>query len=177
MNANKAQKSGIRQRFKWSGPFLLAVLVAYAVLYIVIPGEAASALASCGKILSNMALSLGLVFLLMLALNLFLKPSQVSKWLGEQSGIKGAALAIGTGILSAGPIYAWYPLLAELRDQGAGNVPVTLFIYNRAIKPFLLPVMISYFGWLYVVILMVLMVVGSFPVAYCVSALVRFKAE
>jgi hypothetical protein len=48
-----------------------------------------------------------------------------------------------------GPIYAWYPLLKELREKGAANSLIAIFLGNRAVKPFLLPIMISYFGWVY----------------------------
>jgi len=40
--------------------------------------------------------------------------------------------------------------LKELRKKGAADSLIAVFLGNRAVKPFLLPIMISYFGWVYV---------------------------
>ena len=69
--------------------------------------------------------------------------------------------AIVTGILSGGPIYLWYPLLSDLRKKGFGNGMVACFLYNRAIKIYLLPLAVYYFGLKYVLVLMGVMVLAS----------------
>jgi len=66
-------------------------------------------------------------------------------------------------------IYAWYPLLKDLKEKGAGESSIAIFLYNRAVKPFLLPVMVTYFGWLYVVTLITLTVLASVVVGFSVS--------
>lgn len=71
-----------------------------------------------------------------------------------------------------GPIYAWYPLLKELRNKGAENSLIAIFLGNRAVKPLLMPVLISYFGWAYALILTGLTVLGSLAVGYTTDALV-----
>jgi uncharacterized membrane protein YraQ (UPF0718 family) len=65
------------------------------------------------------------------------------------------------GILSHGPIYVWYPLLRELREHGMRTSLVAAFLYNRAIKIPLLPLMIYYFGVIYVVVLLIFMIIAS----------------
>ena len=72
-----------------------------------------------------------------------------------------------------GPIYAWYPLLKDLRKKGAANTFFAIFLGNRAVKPFLLPIMISYFGWIYVVILTFLTITGSVAAGFFVSILLK----
>jgi uncharacterized membrane protein YraQ (UPF0718 family) len=72
-----------------------------------------------------------------------------------------------------GPIYAWYPLLKELRGKGAKNSSIAIFLGNRAVKPFLLPIMISYFGWLYVGLLTLFTIAGSLAVGYLVNILIK----
>jgi uncharacterized membrane protein YraQ (UPF0718 family) len=72
-----------------------------------------------------------------------------------------------------GPIYAWYPLLKELRNKGAENTLIALFLSNRAVKPLLMPVLISYFGWTYALILTVFSVLGSIAVGFTTGALVK----
>jgi uncharacterized membrane protein YraQ (UPF0718 family) len=91
----------------------------------------------------------------------FLTPKTVSKYVGQGSGLKGWILAIFTGILSHGPIYAWYPVLKELRQHGMRSGLVAAFLYNRAIKIPLLPLMVYYFGIQFVVILLMWMIIAS----------------
>jgi len=153
--------------------FPAVILVVYGILFAVMPDRASSALKSSGNIFLNMLIPLCLVFVLMILLNLFLKPAQIARFLGKGAGIKGILLPATAGIISTGPIYAWYPLLKDLRRKGAGNSPIAIFLYNRAVKPFLLPVMIGYFGWAYVVILTILTVLASVAIGYSMNILVK----
>ena len=155
--------------------FPALVLVAYGIIFAIMPEKASIALKSSGNIFLNMLIPLSLVFILMLLLNLFLKPAQIVKLLGRGAGIKGVILSAAAGIISAGPIYAWYPLLKELREKGAANSFLSIFLGNRAVKPFLLPIMIAYFGWIYVLLLTVFTILGSMIVGYSVGALVKVK--
>jgi len=109
----------------------------------------------------------------MVLLNLFLKPQHIAEFLGKRGGIQGVLLTVTTGIISMGPIYAWYPLLKELRERGVSNSLITIFLGNRAVKPLLLPVLISYFGWAYTIILTVLTMLGSLAVGFTTGALVN----
>jgi uncharacterized membrane protein YraQ (UPF0718 family) len=151
--------------------FPTVILIIYAIFLFISPVKTGQAIKSSGNVFMSMLVPLGLVFVIMLLINLFLKPAAVAKFLGKGSGIRGIALSAAAGIISTGPIYAWYPLLKDLRDKGAGESSITIFLYNRAVKPFLLPVMIGYFGWLYVIILTILMVFTSIAVGFSVSSL------
>ena len=102
-----------------------------------------------------------LVILFMAVIQYFFMPKTISKYVGQGSGIKGWLLAIFTGILSHGPIYAWYPVLKELRQHGMKSGLAAAFLYNRAIKIPLLPVMVYYFGIQFVGILLVWMIIAS----------------
>ena len=153
--------------------FPASVLFIYGILFIIMPDKASTAINSSGKVFLNIIMPLCLVFILMLVLNLFLKPAYITKFLGKKAGIKGILLSATAGIISAGPIYAWYPMLRALREKGADNSFISIFLYNRAVKPFLLPIMISYFGWIYVLILTVFTILGSLVVGYCVDVLVK----
>ena len=173
MKKDMTQSSTRRIRVPRMLIFPASVLVLYGILYAIYPDKTSMALKSSGNIFVSMLIPVALVFALMLILNLFLKPAQIARFLGKGAGIKGIILSATAGIISMGPIYAWYPLLKELRQKGAGNSMMAIFLGNRAVKPFLLPIMISYFGWIYVLILTVFTVIGSIIVGYSVGALVR----
>ncbi len=101
------------------------------------------------------------IFSLMAMINYSFKPEKIIKYLGRESGIKGWLIAIGGGIISHGPIYMWYPLMADLKNKGMRIGLIAAFLYNRAIKIPLLPFMVLYFSWQYVLTLTVVMVLVS----------------
>ena len=151
--------------------FPALMIAVYGIIFAFMPDRAFLAFKSSGIIFSNIIIPLCLVFILMVILNLFLKPAYIASFLGKEAGIKGIILSMTAGIISTGPIYAWYPMLKELKEKGAGSSSITVFLNSRAVKPFLLPIMISYFGCLYVAILTVFTIVGSLAAGYLVGAL------
>jgi uncharacterized membrane protein YraQ (UPF0718 family) len=153
--------------------FPVCVLVIYGILFTIDPNKSLMALKASGNILRTISLPLVLVFVIMLALQLFIKPAQVVRLFGKDANIRGIALSMVAGIISMGPIYAWYPLLKNLREEGAETGLIAIFLYSRAVKPFLLPVMIAYFGWAYVVILTVLTVFAAIAIGYSMSIFMK----
>jgi len=162
------KKSGLRNLI-----FPGCVLVIYGIVFVISPAGAERAFSSSTGILRSLMIPLSLVFTLMVLMNLFLKPAHIVRFLGQKSGCRGVTLSAAAGIISMGPIYAWYPLLKELRGKGATNPLIAVFLGNRAVKPFLLPIMISYFGWLYVVLLNLFTIAGSLAVGCLVNILVK----
>jgi uncharacterized membrane protein YraQ (UPF0718 family) len=102
-----------------------------------------------------------LIFLIMTLLNRLMRRRTLIKYLKKSSGIKKWSIAVLSGIFSFGPIYIWYPLLKNLRDKGAHYGLIVCFIYAKAIKPALFPLMISYFGLKYVLVLTFFMILAS----------------
>ena len=141
--------------------FLSSVVLLYVVLFFPQSENIQKSLKTSCDMFIQICPALFLIILLMGIVNYFVNPKTVSKYVGEGSGIKGWLLAISTGILSHGPIYAWYPLLRDLRNQGMKIGLITTFLYSRAIKIPLLPLMVYYFGIPFVVILTVYMMIAS----------------
>ena len=78
------------------------MLVIYGILFAVMPDKFSLVLKSSGNVLLNIFVPLSLVFILMIFLNLFLKPVQIARLLGRGAGIKGILLPVAAGIISAG---------------------------------------------------------------------------
>ena len=176
MNSDKHPGSIWKKRIVRLLVFPASVLLIYGILFVMMPDRALLAIRSSGKLFLIILMPLSLVFILMVILNLFLKPAHITQFLGKGTGIKGIILSAAAGIISMGPIYAWYPMLKALREKGVDNSLIAVFLGNRAVKPFLLPIMISYFGWTYVLILVVFTIFGSIGVGYCVEVLVKDKS-
>ena len=156
---NNKQKGKRENRYRIY--FLAAVILLYLVLFLFAPEKIQKSFWASGSLLIKIIPVFLLVILFMAVIQYFFTPKAISKYVGKESGIKGWILAISTGILSHGPIYAWYPALKELRQYGMRSGLVAVFLYNRAIKIPLLPVMVYYFGIQFVGILLVWMIIAS----------------
>ena len=113
------------------------------------------------------------VYLIMFFINWLLKPPKIIRYLGYKSGFKGILIAITGGIISTGPIYVWFSLLADLRNMGMTNFLITIFLYNRAIKIPLLPLIIYYFGLQFTITLTVLLIIFSILDGWLVDKLLQ----
>lgn len=157
---NKKEKK--KREKKWpSIYFLVIVIILYIILFFLNPKNAYNSIKASLDIFVKLVPVLFLVVLLMGLLNYVLRPKTIAKYLGKESGIKGWFLACSAGILSHGSIYVWYPLLRELHKQGMRTGLVSVFLYNRAIKIPLLPVMIHYFGTEFTIVLSIWVVIAS----------------
>lgn len=141
--------------------FLLLVLAAYGVTGAVDAEMAGQALGFFAKVMQNVLPILVVVFFLLLAADLLFEPKWIKRNLGREAGIKGWLLAAVGGVLATGPIYAWYALLQELRAKGMRTSLAAVFLYSRAVKLPLLPLMIHYFGTAYTLVLCVYLIVFS----------------
>jgi len=133
--------------------FLAAVAALYVAAAVLAPELALRALEHSLQALGRMLPVLALVFALLFAFDLALTPQRIMQSLDRPHGAHGWLVALLAGILSAGPIYAWYPLLVELRAKGVRASTAAVFLYARAIKLPLLPLMVLYFGIAYSVAL------------------------
>jgi uncharacterized membrane protein YraQ (UPF0718 family) len=141
--------------------FLLAVCLLYGVLALIDSRIALAGLESFARLALNILPVLAGVFALLFLFNLFVDTKKIARFLGRGSRKAGWLLVVLAGILSAGPIYLWYPLLSDLKEKGMREGLIATFLYNRAVKIPLLPVMVFYFGIEVVAILTVYMVAFS----------------
>lgn len=152
---NKAGKMSGRVKF------LISMVLLYGGTAIFNPGIVKDALAYFGMILVKVIPVLGLVFTFLFLVNLFVKPEWVRKNIGSESGLRGWLYAIVGGVLISGPPYIIYPLLGEMKKQGARNGLIAAMLYNRNVKPQFMPAMVYYFGIKYTVVLSVYIILFS----------------
>ena len=156
----------------FKGIFLLLVAVLYLAFWWTAPETTVVAVHISLDVLRRLLLPFFLVFCFMVLFNLFLTPPQFEKTAQNRSGIKQTCFAAIAGILSTGPIFAWYPILKEMRERGAAPALVAVFLVNRAVKPALLPMLVSLFGWPFVLLFTFLTVAASFCVGFCMNRLI-----
>ena len=155
--------------------FLAAVVALYVFLAIYNFVLFQNVLYKFIELFLKVAPILALVFVVMSLLNLYLQPGTVKKMLGTGAGTKGWAVAVAGGVLSAGPIYMWYPLLEDLKEKGMRDSLVAAFLFARAIKIPILPIMIYYFGWTFTATLCASILIFSVIGGIVVEQLVKGK--
>lgn len=139
--------------------FVALVIAAHGATALVAPQIAQRALSAFTRMTVEIAPVLALVFALLFVAGRFLTPERTRAWLGRDSGPRGWLAAVLAGVISTGPVYAWYGLLAELRDKGMRTGLVATVLYARAIKLPLLPMLAHYFGVGYMLALSLLLAV------------------
>jgi uncharacterized membrane protein YraQ (UPF0718 family) len=154
--------------------FLLTIIIAYLLLSIFNQKIYLESWNFFNQIILKIAPIFLLVFVLMTLSNFLITPEFVVKHLKEK-GIKKWFFVIIGGIISSGPIYMWYPLLADLRNKGLNYGLIACFLYNRAIKIPLLPLMIIYFNWKYIFILTIIMIIISIIQGILLNKLMEVK--
>ena len=148
--------------FAFRGRYLfLTVIFLYAVVFLVNSQSALSALQKSSTVLTKILPIFVVVILFTALINYFLQPKRIARHLGHESGIRGWLWALAAGVISHGPMYAWYPLLEDLRDHGMKDEFIVVFFASRAIKIPLLPVMIDYFGLPFTLLLSFYMLFGA----------------
>ncbi len=141
--------------------FLFVVVLLYLVTAVFSIDTCRSSLTGFFNLLDKVLPMILVVFGLMFFSNLLLDTKKISKYLGNNPGVLGFLITIIFGILSAGPIYMWYPLLSDMKEKGMSSSLIATFLYNRAIKIPLLPIIIYYFGIELTIILTVYMIIFS----------------
>jgi len=141
--------------------FWSVVLVVYFLAFIFSPNLALNSLKETGQVFWKIIPIFFLILGVMVLVNLFFTPERVKKHLGKDAGLKGWFYAMIFGILVSGPPYALYPMLKEMKKHGLRTSYLSAFLYNRNVKIPLIPAMIYYFGWTYMLVMTVLVIIFS----------------
>jgi uncharacterized membrane protein YraQ (UPF0718 family) len=157
--------------------FLSLVIICYGLVGLMEPKATIQAWQFFKNVIWRVLPVLGLVFILLFVANFFLEPKWIKQYLGKGAGLKGWIVSIFTGILSVGPIYVWYSVLRELKTKGMRTALIATFLYSRAVKLPLLPLMIHYFGISYTLVLCLYLVLFAGINGLVVERLILIQKE
>ena len=140
-------KGSILKKFKFKGlKFFIFVLALFILLALFDFENIAKIMDKVGILLYKVIPIFILVITITAIINYFLNPKKIMKYFGKDSGKKGELYALFGGVISHGPMYAWYPMLDDMRKHGLKFGLIAVFMYARAVKIPLLPFMIGLFG-------------------------------
>lgn len=135
--------------FNWF--FLLSVVVLYILFLAVFPEWGINTLQQFLKVLIGIVPVLFFVYFFIFVFNLIISNARIQEKLKTSSNIFKYIISVFGWILSTWPVYLWYPFLKQLRWYWLNNWHITSFVYARAIKIPMFPLMIWYFWLLYTI--------------------------
>ncbi len=133
--------------------FLFTILALYIVLFVIDFQNSSEALNKSVNIIFSLIPIFIFIILLTTLINYFMQPKKVMKYFEKNNSKKSLLFMILGGILSHGPMYAWYGILNNLREHGLKDGLIIVFLYARTIKLPLLPFMVEIFGIVFTIVI------------------------
>lgn len=153
---------------------LVMVTMVYLLLWIVAPEKAMQALGNSTYYILEMLQVLPVVFLLTVVIEALVPREMILRSFGEGSGIRGNLFALLFGSLSAGPIYAAFPICKTMLNKGASVANVVIILSAWAvIKVPMLANEAKFLGAEFMAVRWVLTVSAIFAMAFLTGALVK----
>ncbi len=112
---------------------LVGVAVIYLFLFILVPDKAITAIGNSVYYLMEMFEVLPVIFLLTVVIEALVPKEWIIKHFGEKSGFFGNILSLLLGSISAGPIYAAFPISKMLLTKGASVSNIVIILSSWAV--------------------------------------------
>lgn len=155
-------------------PFPILVAAAYAVLLAVRSAAGLTAVQNSAYYIREMLLIMPVIFVLTALLDVWVPKEKIMRYLGQGSKAKGALLSLLLGSISAGPIYAAFPLCTMLHKKGASirNLVIILSAWAVIKVPMLLNEM-AFLGLRFMAIRWVLTVLSILVFSWMTARVVQ----
>ncbi len=154
--------------------FPLAVLATYGLLLIFRPSMGVASLKNSVYYIKEMLMIMPVIFVLTALLDAWVPKEQILRFLGTSAGWKGTLLSLVLGSISAGPIYAAFPLCVMLHKKGASlrNLVVIISAWAVIKVPMLLNEM-KFLGLRFMAVRWVLTVLAILVFSWIAAKLVK----
>ncbi|MDO5041200.1 MAG: permease [Peptoniphilus sp.] len=113
--------------------FKVVLILVYGSLFIVNPQMGVSSIKTSGYFIKEMFMIMPVIFMLTALLDLWVPKEKIVTYLGQESGAKGIFLSFAVGSISAGPIYAAFPMCSMLRRKGASIRNIVIILSSWAV--------------------------------------------
>jgi ferredoxin len=113
--------------------YLSLVAAAYAAMLITRPYMGIESIKNSVYYIKEMLSIMPVVFVLTALLDLWVPKEKILHFLGRDSGAKGVVLSFVVGSVSAGPIYAAFPMCVMLHKKGASIRNIVIILSSWAV--------------------------------------------
>ena len=120
--------------------FIIFIAIAYIAMFIINPGMGVASVKNSFYYIKEMIMIMPVIFVLTALLDLWVPKEKIMKYLGKEAKSKGVVLSLALGSISAGPIYAAFPLCVMLHKKGTSvrNLVIILSAWAVIKVPMLL---------------------------------------
>ncbi|MCK4258877.1 MAG: permease [Halanaerobiales bacterium] len=153
---------------------LMLSLLGYSFLFIFKADLGLKALSKSTYYFKEMLQILPAVFVLTAIIQTWVPTRIIAKHFGSSSGLKGKLVSLAIGSLSAGPIYAAFPVCQMLFNKGAsiGNIVIILSAWAVVKVPMLINE-VKFMGFKYMVIRWIFTIVAIYIMAYIMEKVIQ----
>jgi uncharacterized membrane protein YraQ (UPF0718 family) len=113
--------------------FIILVALAYVVMFIVRPEMGVASVKNSAYYIKEMLMIMPVIFILTALLDLWLPKDKVIRYLGKEAGVKGVVFSFVLGSISAGPVYAAFPMCVMLHKKGASIRNLVIILSSWAV--------------------------------------------
>jgi len=154
--------------------FFIVVAFCYVGIFIFRPELGIASIKNSGYYIKEMLMIMPVIFMLTALLDLWVPKEKIVKYLGEESKTKGVVLSFVIGSISAGPIYAAFPMCVMLHRKGASIKNIVIILSSWAvIKVPMLINEVKFLGPKFMAVRWVLTVISILIFSWITSLIVR----
>lgn len=154
--------------------FLFFMVSIYAMLIVAKFDLGISALKNSGYYFKEMLIIMPVIMILTALLEAWVPKEMIEKNMGKESGIKGKVFSFLLGSISAGPIYAAFPVCIALLRKGASVANIVILLGTWAvIKVPMLANEVKFLGFEFMIVRWILTSISLFVMGYLVSKFVK----
>lgn len=113
--------------------FLAIVALVYIAMFIINPAMGTASVKNSGYYIKEMLMIMPVIFILTALLDLWIPKEKIMRYLGKEAKAKGIFLSFVVGSVSAGPIYAAFPMCVMLHKKGASIRNIVIILSSWAV--------------------------------------------
>ncbi len=113
--------------------FLVIVTLAYIIMFIMNPAMGTDSVKNSGYYIKEMLMIMPVIFVLTALLDMWVPKEKIMRYLGKEAKAKGVFLSFVVGSISAGPIYAAFPMCVMLHKKGASIRNIVIILSSWAV--------------------------------------------
>ena len=113
--------------------FMVIVALAYIIMFIAKPAMGIESVKSSGYYIKEMLMIMPVIFVLTALLDMWVPKEKITQYLGKDAKAKGIFFSFLVGSISAGPVYAAFPMCVMLHKKGASIRNVVIILSSWAV--------------------------------------------
>jgi uncharacterized membrane protein YraQ (UPF0718 family) len=154
--------------------FLVFVVLCYAIILLEKPQMGIQAVKNSGYYIKEMLLIMPVILVLTALLDTWVPKQTIMKYLGQESKFRGIFLSFALGAISAGPVYAAFPICIMLHKKGASIRNIVIILSSWAVIK--LPMLINevkFLGPKFMLVRWALTVIAIFIFSWISSKIIK----